>query len=66
LERLTAAERDELLTLLGVSKTTYYRLREQPQELTLDQADRLRKYLEQLDNCEYDMFQLLEHVDLTA
>lgn len=64
LDLLSAEQRDQLMASLEVSKTTYYRLRDNPHQLTLEQAERLRVFLEGLDNCEYDMFRLLEPVEL--
>lgn len=66
LGKLSPQERDQLINELQVSKTTYYRLRENPHHLTLEQAERLRRFLEALDNEEYDMFRLLEPVEIAA
>lgn len=66
LSKLSTAERDDLIKELEVSKTTYYRLRENPRQLSLEHAERLRRFLEALDNEEYDMFRLLEPVEIAA
>lgn len=64
LEKLSRKERDALMNELSISKTTYYRLRAKPKGLTLEQAERMRTFLEGLDNEEYDMFSLLEPVSI--
>jgi|GEM_PF-2900459 len=67
LRHLTPQQRTELCAQLDVSDRTLYRIAHDPARmLNLEQADRLRQYLEALDNCEYDMYQLLRQVDITV
>ncbi|HNA32556.1 MAG TPA: hypothetical protein PL010_12100 [Flavobacteriales bacterium] len=67
LRHLTAQQRVELCAQLNVSDRTLYRIADHPGSmLTLEQADRLRQYLEAVDNCDYDMYQLLREVDITT
>lgn len=67
LRHLTAQQRTELCAQLNVSNRTLYRIADHPAHmLTLEQADRLRQYLEAVDNCDYDMYQLLHDMDITT
>lgn len=66
LRRLSAAEREALLTQLAMSQTTFYRRLNFPGEFTLDEAEAIRQYLEHLDGEDLDMFQMLRPVEVAA
>ncbi len=67
LRALSPEQRAELCRRMEISESTFWRaLRDPGNQLTLVEADKLRQYLEELDDCDYDMYYLLQTVDLRA
>lgn len=66
LRQLSAIEREQLLDQLGMAKTTLYARVANPRKLTLDEASTISRFLEAIDGEDYDMFALLEPVNLRA
>lgn len=62
LRQLTPVEREQLLDLLGMSRTTFYARMNNPRSLTLDEAITITRFLEALEGEELDLFQMLEPV----
>ena len=66
LRQLSAIEREQLLDQLGMAKTTLYARVANPRKLTLDEASTISRFLEAIDGEDYDMFRMLEPVNLRA
>lgn len=66
LRQLTPVERQQLLDMLGMAKTTLYARVANPRKLTLDEASTISRFLEAIDGEDYDMFRMLEPVNLRA
>ena len=62
LRQLTPVEREQLLDMLGMSRTTFYARMNNPRSLTLDEASTITRFLEALEGEELDLFQMLEPV----
>ncbi len=66
LRQLTPVEREQLLDQLGMAKTTLYARMANPRKLTLDEASTISRFLEAIDGENYDMYALLEPVNIHA
>lgn len=64
--KLSTAEREELMARTGLGRTTLYARLNAPGKLTLDEATAITRYLEELDNEDYDLNLLLLPVDIGA
>ncbi len=66
LRQLTPVEREQLLELLGMSRTTFYARLNNTGTITLDEASIVCRFLEALDGEDLDLFAMLEPVNLRA
>jgi hypothetical protein len=62
LTRFTPEQRDELCRRLGIGTDTFYRRRNDPGTFTLDEADVLDQYLEELSGAPVDTYRLYRDV----
>lgn len=62
LRQLTPVEREQLLELLGMSRTTFYARLNNTGTITLDEASIVCRFLEALDGEDLDLFRMLEPV----
>lgn len=63
---LSAMERTDLLNKLGMGRTTLFHRLNDPGKLTLDEARTITRFLEALDNEDYDIYEMLRPVEITA
>lgn len=66
LRQLMPVEREQLLELLGMGRTTFYARLNNTGTLTLDEASIVCRFLEALDGEDLDLFRMLEPVNLRA
>lgn len=65
LRKLNAEERAELLARLGIHRTTLWARLANPGSFTLDEATAIQRFLNELDNVDYDMMEMLRPIQLT-
>lgn len=64
IRKLSTAHRERLLQTLNMGRTTLYTKLNQPGTLTLDQASIITRFLEDVDDCEYDITELMRPLEI--
>lgn len=64
IRRLRKEEREQLCERIGIGRTTLFTRLNNPGKLTLDEASGITRFLEELDNTDYDINQLMRPVEV--
>lgn len=64
LRKLSTGQRNELLQHLGMSRTTLFARMKAPGTFTLDEAATVTRFLEGLDDCAYDVYDMMRPIEL--
>lgn len=64
IRRLSTEEREQLLQRIGLGRTALFTRLNNPGKFTLDEASGITSFLEELDNMEYDIYQLMRPVEI--
>lgn len=66
LRKLSKEQREQLMESMAMGKTAWYARLAKPASFTLEEASTITRYLEALDNEEYDIYEMLRPVEITA